>query len=793
MQVRSGPFTDMNPRAITTLEFDKIRAMAALHTASQMGRELTESLLPADSLQEAENLLRQTLEAESVYRRTGRSPVDAFPDIRPILKKVPAVYALSMGELLQVNRCLKVSRQARDVLLNGDGEGLLKVFANRLSSQEYMENEISRCILSEDEMADNASPELNRIRRQMKLTTEKVREKLNSILHSSTYQKYLQDPIITVRNGRYAIPVKAEHRTQIPGLIHDQSSSGQTLFIEPTAVVELGNEFRKLQLDEKKEMDRILAGLTSLLAPEAEALYDSLYILSRLDCIFAKAMLARDMYAVCPKLNDRGYIRLVKARHPLIDERKVVPITMWLGDEFDTLIITGPNTGGKTVTLKTVGLFTLMALSGMFIPADEGSELSFFEEVFADIGDEQSIEQSLSTFSSHMTNLVTILAQADRDALVLVDELGAGTDPLEGAALAQAILEYLQQQGAKTMATTHYSEIKAFALSRDRMQNASMEFDVDRLCPTYRLYIGIPGKSNAFEISQRLGLKENIIERARVFLKKEDVAFEDVLSGAELQRKLAEEDRRQTEVALLEAQRLKNELAQEKEKLQKEKNLMKQKAREDAREVVRTTRADMDKLIANLRSIQNMDTRALERAIQESRDAMRHTEEKLYEDIEHREEYGSAPAVIRVGESYYVTSIHGPATVLKGKNGKGQVQIQSGIMKMMVPASDLRVLQKAPEKKVRKVTGPILTDIQEVKMDLDLRGYLVDDGILEIDRYIDMCLMHGRKEFNIIHGKGTGALRTGVQAYLKGDRRVKSFRLGNYGEGDAGVTVVTLK
>lgn len=783
----------MNPRAIITLEFDKIRTMAAAHISSEMGREVMETLLPATSVQEAENLLKQTLEAESVYRRTGRTPVDAFPDIRATLRKVPAVYSLSMGELLQVNRCLKVSRQARDVLLAGDGEGLLKVFANKLASQEYIENEISRCILSEDEMADNASPELSRIRRQMKLTTEKVRDKLNSILRSSTYQKYLQDPIITVRNGRYAIPVKAEYRTQIPGLIHDQSSSGQTLFIEPTAVVDLGNEYRKLQLDEKKEMDRILAGLTSLIAPEAESLYDSLHILARLDCIFARAMLARDMDAVCPKLNDKGYIKLLNARHPLIDPKKVVPVTMWLGDDFDTLIITGPNTGGKTVTLKTVGLFTLMAMSGMFIPADMGSEIGFFEEVFADIGDEQSIEQSLSTFSAHMTNLVSILAQADKDALVLVDELGAGTDPLEGAALAQAILEYLQQRGARTMATTHYSEIKAFALSRDRMQNASMEFDVDRLCPTYKLYIGIPGKSNAFEISQRLGLRTEIIDRARVFLKKEDVAFEDVLSGAEKQRKLAEEDRRQTQLALLEAERLKREAEDEKQKLQKEKSLLKQKAREDAREVVRKTRSDMEQLIANLRNIQNIDSRALERAIQESRDTMRHTEENLYENIEHQEEYGSAPNCIRVGESYYVTSIHGPATVIKGKDSKGQVQIQSGIMKMHVPATDLRILQKMPEKKVRKVTGPILTDVQEVKLDLDLRGYLVDDAVMEIDRYIDMCLMHGRKEFNIIHGKGTGALRTGVQAYLKGDKRVKTFRLGNYGEGDAGVTVVTLK
>lgn len=782
----------MNTKAIYTLELDKIKAFASEHCASDLGKEIMQALEPASSLREAENLLKQTWEAEGVYRRTGRTPVDAFPDIRPVLKKVQAVYALSMNELLQSCRCLKVSRQAREMLSSGEEEGLLKVFANKLSSQAYIENEITRCILSEEEMADNASPELSRIRRQMKLTQEKMKDKLNSILHSPTYSKYLQDPIITVRNGRYAIPVKAEHRSQLPGLIHDQSSTGQTLFIEPAAVLELGNEYRKLQLDERKEMERILAGLTSLLAPEADTLYDSLYILGKLDCIFAKAVLSRDMGGICPKLNDRGYIKLTEARHPLIDKNKVVPISLWLGEDFDSLIITGPNTGGKTVTLKTVGLFTLMALCGMFIPAGEGSQLSFFEEVFADIGDEQSIEQSLSTFSSHMSNLVSILDRANGSSLVLVDELGAGTNPLEGAALAQAILEYLQQQGCKTMATTHYSEIKAFALSRDRMQNASMEFDVDRLCPTYRLFIGIPGKSNAFEISRRLGLGENIVERARVFLKKEDIAFEDVLSGAQEQRRQAEEDRRQIQLELMEAQRIKGELSIQQQRLQKEKAAIKERAKEDAKELVRATRHDMDELIKKLRSIKNIDTKALERAIQESKDTLRHTEEKLYSDMEHREEYGAAPSFIKVGESYYVISIHGPATVLKGKDGKGQVQIQSGIMKMTVPASDLRVLEKLPEKKLKHQGGPILQDVQQIKMDLDLRGFLVDDGLMEIDRYIDMCLLHSRKEFNIIHGKGTGALRSGVQNYLRRDKRVKSFRLGNYGEGDAGVTVVTL-
>ena len=518
----------MNERALKSLEFDKIRAQCAAHTASDIGREFVAALHPTDDIERAEMLLRQTWEADGICRRIGGSPIDTFPDARTTLSRVKASYALSPAELLNLAACLKASRRAKERLLAEDEDAELHRLANPLSAHSEIESEIARCILSEDEIFDNASPELNRIRRQMRITAERVKEKLNNIIKSPAYQKYLQEPIVTVRNGRYAIPVKAEHRAQIGGLVHDQSGSGQTVFIEPTAVVELGNAYKQLQAEEKREIERILAGLTALIAPYADELYQSLMLLGNLDCIFARAILARDMRAYCPKLNGNGLIHIKNGRHPLIDKNTVVPISVWIGDGYDTLIVTGPNTGGKTVTLKTVGLFTLMACAGMFIPADESSEIAVFREVFADIGDEQSIEQSLSTFSAHMTNIVSILKDAGSDTLVLLDELGAGTDPNEGAALAQAILSHLQQAGATTFATTHYSEIKAFALTHEGMQNASMEFDVDKLCPTYKLYIGIPGKSNAFEISKRLGLDESIIDQAREYLKHEDVAFEDV-------------------------------------------------------------------------------------------------------------------------------------------------------------------------------------------------------------------------------------------------------------------------
>ncbi|MCL2696089.1 MAG: endonuclease MutS2 [Clostridiales bacterium] len=783
----------MNTRVLTTLEFDKIRALCGQFAASALGKSLIDALVPSGKIETVTTLLEQTAEADAIFRRSGKTPVQGFDDIRPLLQHIHATLAFTMKELLQAANCLQASRLARQTIQAAETGTLLQHMANQLAARQDIEAEIHRCILSEEEVSDNASPELYKIRRQMRIVTERVREKLNQIIKSPTNQKYLQDPIITVRNGRYAIPVKAECRGQIPGLIHEQSGSGQTLFVEPTAVVELGNEYKRLQGEESKEVERILAGLTSLLAPAADELYTSIGLLGELDRIFAKAILAREMRAHCPKLNGEGKINILNGRHPLLDKQTVVPISLHLGQDFDCLIITGPNTGGKTVSLKTVGLFTLMACAGLFVPADVGTELSVFSEVFADIGDEQSIEQSLSTFSSHMTNLIHILRKADHRTLVLLDELGAGTDPVEGAALAQAILEYLQAKGATVMATTHYSEIKAFALSRPRMQNASMEFDVNKLCPTFRLFIGIPGKSNAFEISARLGLSDEIIKSARRFLKKEDVSFEDVLAGAEEQRRLAEQARIETETEREAAAKVRSDLQARQQQLRQERDRLREKAREDARLIVTETKGEMERLIAELRKLENIDKSALERALQQSRDGMRQSEEKLREHIAKRVGEGRAPTTVQPGQRVHVVSIDAEANVLKPRDNKGQVQVMAGVMKLIVPLSDLRLIEEKTKPQPKPEGREVLSDVRAMKPELDLRGCLVDDALLEIDRYIDDCVMAGRKEFNIIHGKGTGALRSGVQTYLKKHAKVETFRLGAYGEGDAGVTVVTLR
>ncbi len=779
-------------KTFTTLEYDKILNILKQHLACEVGLEFAEKLRPAGSLKEAETLQEQTSEAESVYTRTGRTPVTGFPDVRELVGRMHAALFLSTRELLAIAQAMRAAREAKDILQAGDENSLLCNLANRLSSHRSVEEEVSRCILGEDEIADNASPELNRIRRQMKIVGERVREKLNGMLRSTTTQKYLQEAVITIRNGRYVLPVKAECRSQVPGLIHDQSSSGATLFVEPAAVVELGNENKRLLAEEKNEIERILSGLTAMIAPFADEIHTSCNVMGALDVIFARAIMARDQRAVRPKLNETGCVRIVRGRHPLIDREKVVPVDIWLGETFRTLIITGPNTGGKTVTLKTVGLFSLMGMSGMFIPADEGTELSTFDSVFADIGDEQSIEQSLSTFSSHMTNTVRILSEADARSLVLLDELGAGTDPIEGAALAQAILESLYDRKTLTVATTHYSEIKAFALMHAGMQNASMEFDVDRLCPTYRLFIGIPGKSNAFEISRRLGLSDAVIDRAQDFLEKKDVAFETVLSEAAQARKSAEDDRDAIGRMRIETERIKTELEKQKQKLEDEKSQLRAKAREDARRMVQQTRQDMEKLIAQLRSIESIDKKQLERAVQASRDEMRKTEERLYEQAAQRESAGSPPESVTPGQRVKLITLGQEATVLKAADAKGDVLVQAGVIKMSIPLNDIRPVEqkKQPQKTGAKVT---LSQDRTSALSLDLRGNMVDDACLEIDRFIDTALMNGVHEFFVVHGKGTGALRAGVQAYLKNHPRVKTFRLGTYGEGDAGVTVVTLK
>lgn len=786
----------MDKKILETLEYDKITAMLETHARCQIGKERARKLEPLTELAELNAELDLTSEAEAVLFRLGQSPVDEFPDTRDTLKRIKAVSALSMRELLDIASCLRAIRIAKSALTKESDQMRLAAMAVNLPSYKFIEDELNRCILNEDEMFDGASPALSRIRRELRVANEKVREKLNSMIRSSTYQQYLQDPIITMRNGRFVIPVKQEYRKQIPGLIHDQSGSGQTLFIEPAAVVELGNTFKKLLAQERDEIERILSELTAMVAPYGEDIYNALILLGEIDLRFAKAQLARDMNAVRPEMNDELRIRIVRGRHPLLDKAKAVPIDIWLGEDFKTLIITGPNTGGKTVTLKTVGLFTLMAQAGMFVPADVGTRLGVFKNVYADIGDEQSIEQSLSTFSSHMTRLVGILKNADDKSLVLLDELGAGTDPIEGAALAMSILETLYGRRSTTLATTHYSEIKAFALARDGMENASMEFDIDKLCPTYRLFIGIPGKSNAFEISKRLGLDDDVIDRAKQFLKGEDVRFEDVISGAESQRRIAEQERKLAEQARAELDALRAEVEKEKKKLEETKKGYQAKAREDARRVVADTKREMERLIVQIRSMKSINQSEADRVIQASRDAVRERENALVEPEEKVVDMSVAPKSVNPGDEVRIVSLENKkATVLKKPDAKGDVMVQAGIMKIAVRLDDLRLLNEPAKKgpQTDAAAGKVTLGDKSVGLSIDVRGKLVDEAIIEVDRYLENAAMNGLNEVMIIHGKGTGALRAGIQSYLKTHRLVESFRQGAYGEGDAGVTAVTIK
>ena len=786
----------MEQRTLKTLEYDKIISQLVLRASCCVSREICEKLTPCESFEAMREALDITSQAETIYIKSGYSPVDDFPDVRPSLKRIKATLTLSIPELLAIAKAMRAVRECRASLVNGDTGKDLLAMAHRLITNDYAEDEINRCILNEDELSDSASPALARIRNQMRLANERVKEKLNSYIHSQSYQKFLQEPIVTLRNGRYVLPVKAECRGSIQGLIHDQSSSGQTLFIEPAAVVELGNEVKKLRAEELAEIERILTELTALIAPCAGDLYSSLLMLGEIDFAFAKARLAREMHAIEPKISNDGQIRIVKGRHPLIPADRVVPLDIWLGDDFNTLIITGPNTGGKTVTLKTVGLFTLLAMSGLFVPAGEGTRLSYFENVFADIGDEQSIEQNLSTFSSHMKNIVHILDEATynpKQSLILLDELGAGTDPTEGAALAMAILEKLHDDGCTTVATTHYSEIKAFALSRQGMENASMEFDVNTLSPTYRLFVGIPGKSNAFEISKKLGIKEEIITKAKTFLEEEDVKLEDIITSADASRKIAEKERELAVQAQEELYRLRAQAEEERKRFEENKEKYKRQAKDEAKRIVAQAKAEAEAVIRELRELKSSNQSETERKIQESRDKLRKSDEALAPEKAvqaEQKQSGEVPKSVIPGQTVYVVSLDKEATVLEAL-GKAEASVQVGIMKMKVKLSDLRTVNK--QNKTENTASVTKPKRKSVKLELDIRGLMVDEAIPVVDSYLDDAYLAGLNEVSIIHGKGTGALRAGVQNYLKHHKHVSAFRMGSYGQGDAGVTVVTIK
>ncbi len=786
----------MQERNLRVLEFGKIRDMLAAHAVTDPGRVACLSLEPSGDFETVRALQAQTEEADTVLAYSGGNPMSYFKDVREYLKLASVGATLSAKALLDVAEALKASRVVRAALVTDrENTPLLTEMGSRLSTNRSLEEEIFSAILSEDEISDHASQDLYDIRRHIRQINDRVRDKLNSLIRSSSMQKYLQDAIITMRNDRYVVPVKAECRQFVPGLVHDQSGSGSTLFIEPMAVVEAGNELKQWSAKEKQEIQRILSDFSARVAPDAGLIARNLELLSNIDCIFAKAMLGREMKAVPPKINREGRVNLRRARHPLIDPEKVVPSNLWLGGEFTTLIITGPNTGGKTVTLKTVGLLSLMTQAGLLIPADFGSEMAVFDEVFADIGDEQSIEQSLSTFSSHMTNIVKILSSVTEHSLALFDELGAGTDPTEGAALAMSILDHLLKQHVTTMATTHYSELKVFALTTPGVENASVEFNVETLRPTYRLSIGVPGKSNAFEISRKLGLPDFLIEDAGRRLTKDQVRFEDVIANAEYHRQVAEKERKLAEEAHIETTRLRDEA----EKLQKdlasrrEEELRKAKA--DARKVLLKAQREAESIISDLkktRAAANVKEHELHEVRARLQSDIDDTSEKIS-----TAETGKPLDKVNVGDTVELTNLGVKAEILTLPDAKGECTVQAGALKLKANLKNMRSAQPDKPKKnpVKKSAASVASGIsaRAVERECDVRGMNLEEAICAVDLFLDGAIMNKLNEVYIIHGKGTGILRAGIQKHLRSHPAVKEFRLGRYGEGEDGVTVVTLK
>lgn len=780
------------------LELDKILKLLAAETACDEAAELALSLVPSSSLTEVRRLLDETYEAHSLMARFGSPSFGGLKNVSNSLRRAEAGGTLTMAELLNIAGVLRTLRGI--VEWRSKSEGVKSMLDGRFESlvtNKYLEDRITTSILSEEEMADGASPKLSDIRRKIRSASSRVREQLDKMIHSPTYQKYLQDPIVTMRDGRFVVPVKAECRSEIPGLVHDTSASGATVFVEPMSVVEANNQVKVLLSEEQKEIDRILAELSSEAGNFSSGIIGSYQAAVELNVIFAKASLGYKMKASLPIVNDRGEILLKKARHPLIPADKVVPTDIELGMNFDTLVITGPNTGGKTVTLKTIGLFTLMAACGLLLPVADNSKISVYRQVLADIGDEQSIEQSLSTFSAHMTNIIRILERSDHASLILLDELGAGTDPVEGAALAMAILEALRAKGAKIAATTHYAELKVYALQTAGVENACCEFDVTTLRPTYRLLIGVPGRSNAFAISLRLGMGEDVVNRAKELVSGENARFEDVVQRLETSRQSLEAERAQAEEARLEAARVRREAQEMRDRIQAQADKEMEKARRQAAELVARTRGQIDAILNEMEELKKQQNKVLSSEQKTKLNAgLRSLEETA--DPVHKKEEGTyvLPRPLKVGDTVLIFDIDKKATVLKLPEGNSDtVLVQAGIIQTRVPLSNLRLVQEkqkqAPHRGViRSVTGRAQA---RATTELDLRGQMVEEALMNVDRFIDSALLSGIGQLTIIHGKGTGALRTAVQQHLKHHPSVQSFRLGVFGEGEAGVTIVELK
>ena len=793
----------MNSKVFKTLEYEKIIEQLVNCAGSLLGKELCKNLVPSSDIEEIRTMQHETSLALARIYQKGSLSFSGVRDIRGSLKRLEVGSILSTQELLHISKMLDVCSRAKSYDRKDNDEtepDALDVMFQALQPLAPLAGEIRRCILSEDEISDDASPALKSIRRSIGQMNDKVHAQLNSMVNGSA-RTYLQDAVITMRNGRYCLPVKAEYRGQVQGMIHDQSSTGSTLFIEPMAVLKLNNELHELELREEKEIEVILSTLSSRAAAELEPLETTLELLTRLDFIFARAQLSRSYNGSEPVFNQKGIINIKKGRHPLLDKKKAVPIDIRLGKEFELLIITGPNTGGKTVSLKTVGLFTLMGQSGLHIPAFDQSELSVFDEVFADIGDEQSIEQSLSTFSSHMTNIVNILAKATPHSLVLFDELCAGTDPTEGAALAIAILSNLHRQGIRTMATTHYSELKVFALTTPGVENGCCEFNVETLSPTYHLLIGIPGKSNAFAISSKLGLDDYIIEEAKGNLSQQDEDFESLLADLENSRVTIAKEQDEINHYKQEIEQLKNRLEHKQESLDASREKILRDANEQAHKILRDAKEYADTTIKNFNKFgkASIDSRAMEQERNRLREKMSSVEKNL--TIKPTKKTASSKQLqakdIHLGDSVRVLSMNLKGTVSSLPNAKGDLFVQMGIMRSQVNLRDLELIpdvETVNPRTTRTGTGKIkMSKSASVSTEINLLGKTVDEALAELDKYLDDAYLSHMPSVRVVHGKGTGALRKAVQNYLRRQKHVASYRLGEFGEGDAGVTIVTFK
>lgn len=792
----------MNQKALRVLEFNKIIDILKSKSSSSLGLRYIEKLHPSSDFGEVKYMLEETSEAQAILTKIGYVGLQGMHDIEDKAKRANVGASLDPGSLIMIGDTLRVARTLKNSLSSSDKEDfnypIIQSLANSLYAYRDIEDSIYNAILSEIEISDSASNTLRDIRRRIVQKNQSIRSKLNSIISSTTYQKYLQDAIISVRGDRFVVPVKSEYRSQVAGIVHDQSSSGATLFIEPMSIVDMNNELRQLRLSEGEEIERILSELSAMVGEISEDLISNQEILGRLDFAFAKGKLSMQMRGVEPTLNEDKFINIKNGRHPLLEKDKVVPNTIYLGRDFHTLVITGPNTGGKTVTIKTVGLFALMNQSGLHIPADFGSSMCVYDNVFADIGDEQSIEQSLSTFSSHMTNIVSILKDVSEDSLVIFDELGAGTDPIEGAALAIAILEDVHMAGAKCIATTHYSEIKNYTLTKEGVENAAVEFDLETLSPTYRLLIGVPGKSNAFEISRKLGLSDYVITRARDFIDTENIALEDVLQNVEKNRIKALEEREEAEKLKNQIEKLKIEYDEKIAKISAQKEKMIEKAKSEAFSITRQAKENVDNIIKELRVLEeeraskekNQKIEALRKELASSMGKLQPSVESMIIPKVANKEIKD----LKVGEEVKVITLNQQGSVVSVDKNKKEAIVQIGIMKMNLPFKSLKKVKKDVKSVVTKSTRSIIKSKSgNVRSEVDLRGLNLEEAIMEVEKYLDDAYVAGLESATIIHGIGTGVLKSGLQDILKRNKHVKSQRGGQYGEGGAGVTIVKFK